>query len=338
LRDHEDGLAIVSANVTVADVVTDWLAHGLNGRSKDTVAKNTYLCQTHVVAGLGARKLRELTAEDVDRWLSSKAQSLSTRTIRDLHACLNRAVNRAMARDKVKRNVAALCTPPKGTAGRPSKSLTIDQAKAVVTAAADSPLYAYFVLSLLIGARTEELRALTWTHVDLEGRPDDDPPVPPSIAVWRSVRAGGDTKTKKSRRTLALPRRCVEALRQHRKHQAEARERAGAAWRETGLVFTTTRGTALDAANVRRAFRRVTRTAGLDPSAWTPRELRHSFVSLLSSSGVPLEDIADLCGHSGTSVTEKVYRHQLRPVLLSGAVAMDKIFGPTPEDPEAPDA
>src|SRR5204862_5379075 len=60
---------------------------------------------------------------------------------------------------------------------------------------------------------------------------------------------------------------------------------------------------------------------------WTPRELRHSFVSLLSDNGVPLEAIADLCGHSGTTVTERVNRHQLRPVLLGGAVAMDTIFG-----------
>ncbi|MBE1486459.1 integrase [Plantactinospora soyae] len=52
---------------------------------------------------------------------------------------------------------------------------------------------------------------------------------------------------------------------------------------------------------------------------------------MLSSSGVTLEDIADLCGHSGTTVTEKVYRHQLRPVLLSGAVAMDRIFALAPE-------
>jgi hypothetical protein len=41
---------------------------------------------------------------------------------------------------------------------------------------------------------------------------------------------------------------------------------------------------------------------------------------------VSLEDIANLCGHSGTTVTEKVYRHQLRPVLVRGAEAMDRIF------------
>jgi integrase len=85
-------------------------------------------------------------------------------------------------------------------------------------------------------------------------------------------------------------------------------------------------------------LRRCTQAAGLDPQAWTPRELRHSFVSLLSSEGVPLEDIVDLCGHSGTTVTEKVYRHQLRPVLLSGAIAMDKIFGQATEGPGPDDA
>jgi integrase len=40
-----------------------------------------------------------------------------------------------------------------------------------------------------------------------------------------------------------------------------------------------------------------------------------------------IEQIGDLCGHSGTTVTETVYRHQLRPALLGGAVAMDRIFG-----------
>jgi hypothetical protein len=66
-------------------------------------------------------------------------------------------------------------------------------------------MHAYIVLCLLVGVRTEEARALRWDHVDLAGRPDADPLVPPNVAIWRSVRAHGDTKTEKSRRTLALP-------------------------------------------------------------------------------------------------------------------------------------
>ena len=322
IRDYEDGLAVVHDGLTVADALTDWLSYGLSGQSESTKQNYSILASTHIAADLGARKLRDLSATDIDRWLADKAKSLSTRTLRLLHSLLNRAVNRAMARDKVKRNVVALCAVPHGRDGRPSKSLALDQAKALLTAAQDSPLHAYVVLSLLTGARTEELRALTWAHVDLDGRPANNPPTPPSVHVWRSVRVGGDTKTRKSRRTLALPARCVHALRAHYERQGQPAAKR--------LVFATSAGTPLDRHNVLRAFRPIIRKAGLGPRGWTPRELRHSFVSLLSSNGVGIEDIADLCGHSGTTITESVYRHQLRPVLLSGAVAMDRIFGIEP--------
>ena len=180
-------------------------------------------------------------------------------------------------------------------------------------------MHAYIVVSLLTGARTEELRALTWAHVDLDGDP-------PSVQLWRSVREGGDTKTTKSRRTLELPVRCVVALRSHRSWQLETRLQAGEAWNDLDLVFSTHVGTELDAANVRRAFRAVVRSAGLRAESWTPRELRHSFVSLLSSSGMAIEDISHLVGHANTRTTEKVYRKELRPVLTRGARAMDDIF------------
>jgi integrase len=65
-------------------------------------------------------------------------------------------------------------------------------------------MHAYIALCLATGIRTEEARALRWEHVDF-GDPVANPPVPASAAVWRSVRSHGDTKTEKSRRTLALP-------------------------------------------------------------------------------------------------------------------------------------
>jgi integrase len=174
---------------------------------------------------------------------------------------------------------------------------------------------AYVLVSLLTGARTEELRALTWSHVDLTGSPDATPPVPPHMRVWRSVRAGGATKTRTSRRTLALPERCVEALNEQRQRQS-AQCVAGSRGEDSGLVFASEAGTPLDAANVRRGFRRIATAAGLMPPKCTPRELRHSFVSLLSDKGVPIEQIARLVGHfGGSAVTETVYRKQLRPVI-----------------------
>lgn len=335
LRDFEDGLAIAPADYTVSRAVEDWLMYGLSGRDANTVKKETILCRTHVIPALGARKLRDLSADDVDRWLALKSKTLSTRSLQAIHSCLNRAIRRAMARDKVKRNVADLCSIPQGRAGRPSKALTFVQAEAVLSAAEGSRLAAYVVVSLLTGARTEELRALTWDHVHLEGDPMASPPVPPHIAVWRSVRTGGDTKTKKSRRTLALPRRCIEALRSRYAAQEGERESAGTSWRENGLVFASKVGTPLDPSHVRRDFRAAIRGAeGINPEEWTPRELRHSFVSLLSDRGVPLEEISRLVGHSSTAVTEDVYRMQIRPVVQTGAVAMDDIFGQGTPRPE----
>jgi hypothetical protein len=40
-----------------------------------------------------------------------------------------------------------------------------------------------------------------------------------------------------------------------------------------------------------------------------------------------LEEIARVVGHSGTATTETVYQHQLKPVIESGGLAMDKILG-----------
>ena len=198
----------------------------------------------------------------------------------------------------------------------------------MLTKTAPHRLHNYVVLSLLTGGRTEELRALRWEHVHLEGRTDVAPPVPPHVEVWRSIRVDGDTKTRRSRRTLALPGRCIDALRKQRAQQLTDRLAAGERWQETGLVFTTSVGTKMAAGNVRRDFRHaLALVPGIDPSEWTPRELRHSFVSVLSDAGVPVEEISRLVGHSGTTVTELVYRHQLKPVIQSGATVMDQLFG-----------
>ena len=69
------------------------------------------------------------------------------------------------------------------------------------------------------------------------------PPVPASAAVWRSVRAHGDTKTEKSRRTLELPTQAAEALHTHHVRQARERLAAGKRWQDHGLVFASQAGT-----------------------------------------------------------------------------------------------
>ena len=62
-------------------------------------------------------------------------------------------------------------------------------------------MYAFIVLSLLAGLRTEEARALFWQHISLDGEPQANPPVPPHVAVWRSVRLHSETRLDRPHRT-----------------------------------------------------------------------------------------------------------------------------------------
>ncbi|MFF0197988.1 tyrosine recombinase XerC [Streptomyces anulatus] len=313
-----------SATYTVAQAVSDWLDKGLKGRGESSIDTYRTLADTHITPYLGAAKLRELEADDLDDWLEDRATVLATQSLRMVHSILRRSISQGQRRGKVARNVAELVEVPKGRAGRPSKSLTLEQGEAVLRAKAGSWIHAYVVLSLLVGVRPEEARPLTWTHVHIDrqggGRPRVD--------VWRSVRRHGDTKTRKSRRSLAMPHQVATVLREYKSRQVAECTAAGGPWMDERLVFPNVDGTLRSALNVRRNFRALLTDAGFpEPHEWTTRELRTSFVSLLSDHGIPIEVIARVVGHSGTDITEKVYRKQLRPVISEGAEAMDEIFG-----------
>jgi integrase len=163
------------AHCTVRQAAEDWLAHGLDGRSPTTITKNRNVLAP-LLAVIGTRKLRDLTAADVRQALAEMAAGYSTAAVSMGHLALKRAIRHAEASDLITRNVAALADTPKGRDGRPSKSLTLDQAAAVITAARTLPvtelrpglkdvrpaelMHAYITLSLLCGLRTEEARAL----------------------------------------------------------------------------------------------------------------------------------------------------------------------------------
>ncbi len=56
---------------------------------------------------------------------------------------------------------------------------------------------------------------------------------------------------------------------------------------------------------------------------------RHTAVSIMSSDGVPIQEISDTVGHKSTHVTEAVYRHVIVPAIQGGATVMDSVFDET---------
>ncbi len=177
---------------------------------------------------------------------------------------------------------------------------------------------------LATGLRRGEALGLRWSDVDLDaGR----------LVVTRQLkREGGtlvtaDTKTARIRRALDLSAPMVEALRAlraHRARQAAERLALGAAWRDSGYVFTTSLGTPVDPRNCYREFRGICEDAGL--GRWHPHELRHSAASLMLAQGVKPQDVSELLGHSLIRMTADVYGHVLAPDRKAAAEAMSEVL------------
>jgi integrase len=150
------------------------------------------------------------------------------------------------------------------------------------------------------------------------------------IHVWRSASQTGDVKTPQSKRSLVLPRRAIAALTAHRRRQAAERLAAGAAWQDNSLVFCHEDGRMYSSKALNWRFSKMTRRAGI--GHWHAHEGRHTAVSIMSSNGVPLQDISDTVGHKSTHVTETVYRHVIVPAIRGGASVMDSVLGDSTED------
>jgi integrase len=333
---------------------------------------------------IGAKKLKEFTATDADKFFKAIAAHLGKRTLMMIKSTLRRSIRRAQVQDLIGKNVVELVDLPSGQPGRPSRAMTEKQAAKVLKAASgqatgyvrvvkaskgrygathaatatgelacgtkprhDAPitevstelkdatcrscrsqlglddtddanvrLEALFVLSITLGLRPGELRKLSWDHVDLNRG---------VIHVWRSASKSGDTKTPKSKRSLTLPKRAIAALAVHKKRQAQERLDAGEAWHDNNLVFCREDGTMYTSDALNWRFSKMTRRAGI--GHWHAHEGRHTAVSIMSSNGVPIQDISDTVGHKSTHVTETVYRHVITPAIRGGATVMDDVFG-----------
>jgi integrase len=277
-----------------------------------------------LTAELGRKRVRTLTADDVERALQRLADDgLARGSLAKLRTTLGMALAWAERRNKVARNVASVVELPH--TARPATSgqaMTAEQARAFLTAAEGTPLAAMWTVMLYLGLRPGEAAGLSWPDVN------DD-----VIHVRRSLKRGpagslfiGEPKTKQSVRSLDAPRPVIAALREHRRRQNRDRLAAGALWSNPDdLVFTNSVGSAVDPARQRHAFDAATRAAGIG-DGWTPNMLRHTAASLMADAGVPLEKVADQLGHRDTRMASLHYRHRVRPTV-DAAHTMAEVLG-----------
>jgi len=91
------------------------------------------------------------------------------------------------------------------------------------------------------------------------------------------------------------------------------------------MVFTTTIGTPVGPANLRRAVRDIRAAAGITKEV-VPYDFRRSAASILSATDVPGEQIADVMGND-PKLALSTYRRRMEPIVEVAVAPMDDLFG-----------
>lgn len=183
---------------------------------------------------------------------------------------------------------------------------------------------AAYLIAGTYGLRRGEVLGIRWGDIDAEQR---------ELRIRQQVqRAGGKVqvlplKTKRSRRTLPLTTEVEDALERRKQRQEEERAFAGDRWEESGLVFTSTTGTALDPGTFYTRYQDILEEAGLE--GHTFHDLRHSAATLLARRGVPPRVAMEILGHSNIATTMNIYTHIMGDTLRDVFASRDRPQPPT---------
>ena len=277
----------------------------------------------HLVPHIGSVRTAALTTDRVQIAVNRLGESgLSPRSVRHVRATLRLALNAGMEWGLIGRNPAARGVKLPPMLKHEVTVLSEDEARRLLGAARDDRLSALWTAALAMGLRQGEALGLSWADVDLDRG---------VLHVRHSLqRIGGSlvltsTKTEGSAATLRMPEVVMAAMRSHRARQELDRRMAGDAWHESGLCFTTSIGTAIDARNLQRQFHSLLRRAGVRRIRF--HDLRHSFASILLARGATFHEVAQLLRHSSPALVASTYGHVLPQRSQQVIGEMDAVLG-----------
>jgi integrase len=317
--------------------VSQYMNYWLREVVKPNLAPKTYekyetFTRLHILPYPGTKRLDKLQVKDIRQWLNKLAQvcqccaqgkdasrpeakrrccavgqcchaPLSPRTRADARDTLRAAFTCAVEEELISRNPAAVVRLP-APRSRKRRSWTVDEARRFLESARRDrePLYAALILILALGLRKGEVLGLTWDLADLDTA---------ELYVSEQVQRVGrellrrQVKTETSEAPLPLPELCVAALKLRAEQQQRDRDRADGAWIDTGLVFTTRHGTAIEPRNFSRSFDRCLAKAQVPRI--TVHGTRKTCGSLLAALDVHPRVAMQILRHSKISVTMEIY-------------------------------
>lgn len=325
LRDQQQGLPVAVERQTVAQFLDRWLADVVRGsvrpRTHDSYAQ---LARLYLTPALGRHQVAKLEPRQVQAALNDlRARRLSARTVRSARAVLCQALGQALKWGLVARNVAALTEAPR-VERHEFQILDPDQARRFPDAVRGDRLEALYAVALALGLRQGEALGLRWQDVDL-----DAGALHVRVALQRRVKEAPrlvEPKTRRSPRTLPLPKEVAAHLRAHRARQLEDRLRAGQVWQGDawGLVFATAIGEPLDDRILRYRFKILLERADLPRIRF--HDLRHSCASLLVAQDVHPRLVMEILGHSEIGTTMNIYSHVIPDAMREAVGALDRLL------------
>ena len=329
------GLPVGDDKLSVNELLDRWFKDVMRHQVASPALSNyETIAKVHIRPKLGRKQVTKLKPAEIDALLSAKLDSgLSVSTVRRIRSVLAQALTQAQRWEMVGRNAASLSRPPRAPR-REGRSLSPQQVAKLVGAMSEDRLAGLYLTMLGTGLRRGEALGLKWSDLDLDRAVltvrNQLRREPGHIDPEDGKRSGAtlvlvEPKTASSKRVVPLSNWVVETLKAHQARQAEEHLAIGAAWKDSGFVFTTTIGTPLDPRNASRAFSELAEKAGL--GAWHIHELRHSAASTSLAQGVPVEVVSAFLGHSSIRMTVDIYGHIGDAQLRTAADAMDAAFG-----------
>lgn len=314
LTELAEGRYVAPVVETVGNYAEHWLAHiAPAARSEVTVARYRSIITAHILPGLGDVPLQVLDGARIDRFYAHLRTNgrrfgggLSSMTLHHVHVLLAQILSSAVKARKLARSpIDDVQTKPKPKR-KDVEVLDEGEIATLLDHLRDHWLYMPVLMAISTGMRRGELIALRWSDIDL-GKG--------TLQVSRSVEEIDGTfrfkppKTDRSRRAIKLPGSLVVELGRHRKEQSALRLRLGLGKDANDLVFTTPEGSMLNPNYLTEAFGYEGKRAGLKPVRL--HALRHSHLSMLLRSGVPVHAVAARAGHARASTTLDSYSHLL---------------------------
>lgn len=317
-RRHAAGLRVDRDQQTVEQFLTRWLKwKDAHVRPRTAAGYHTYL-EKHAFVALGKIRLLALSVDDVQGMLDGRRDAMATRSLQHLRDILRGALNDAVRWGELERNVAAHARPPEQK-HEPVEAITKKQAKALLSAMKGHQMERLFRLALTLGLRRSEIAGLRWEAIDLEEKV-----LSVRGGLQRAPKMGLQTeepKSVQSRRDIRLPRFAVEALREQRTTQREAKLRLGDKWQDTGYVFADGFGRPYDPDRLTHEFKAVAIAAGLPKLTF--HGLRHAAATMMLAEGIPLKVVQEVLGHASYHITANIYGHVAPELQQAAADAMD---------------